>query len=245
MNIGFCNMNFWKPVYDMKFSEKQEYLVEKVKNEEPIILAINEHAANQALIDNLDEKLGGEYSVVKPNFDNVSHPRSLQNLLIIKDGIKYTIQNVNCCLPNRLNVVDVYLLGEDEDKTPIRIINVYMVQTAILKPHLRENRENLSRKLWKEIKELLESEEYRRIPTIVMGDLQELSSGENIKYLTETLGYYELVEGFAPVSTFDNKTIDHVLFSREAREILKPRNYSVNNDALSYSDHPYISVEVA
>ena len=119
MNIGFCNMNFWKPVYDMKFSEKQEYLVEKVKNEEPIILAINEHAANQALIDNLDEKLGGEYSVVKPNFDNVSHPRSLQNLLIIKDGIKYTIQNVNCCLPNRLNVVDVYLLGEDEDKTPI------------------------------------------------------------------------------------------------------------------------------
>lgn len=244
MNIGFCNMNFWKPVYaDMKFSEKQEYLVEKAKNEEPVIIAVNEHASNQGLIDNLDEKLGGDYSVVKPYFDNVSHPRSLQNLLIIRDGIKYTVQDVNCSLPNRLNVVDVYLLGED--KTPIRIINLYMVQTAILRPHMRNVRENLSKRLWEEIRELLESEEYRRIPTIVIGDLQEASSGENIRYLTEKLGYVELVEGFAPVSTFNNKTIDHVLFSREAREILKPRNYSVNNDALSYSDHPYISVEVA
>jgi len=245
MNIGFCNMNFWKPVYGMmKFHEKQEWLVDKVKNENLGIMAINEHASNQALIDNLDEMLGGDYSVVKPNFNNITHPRSLQNLLIIRSGLKYKVQNIKCCLPNRLNVVDVYLLGED-DKTPIRIINIYMVQTAILRPHMRENRENLSRKLWKEIKALLESEEYRRIPTIVIGDLQETSSGENIKYLTDTLGYYELVEGFAPVSTFDNKTIDHVLFSREAREILNPRNYSVNNDALSYSDHPYISVEVA
>ena len=242
MKISLLNMNFWKSVYDdINFIEKQDFLVEKIMVEKPSIFAINEHASGPKIIKNLEKKLQNKYNIIKPvGFDNTIHNRSLQNLLLIKKEIKYVVRDMMCCLPNRLNVVDAYLLGDDN--SPIHIINTYMVQTAILPAHMRKTREKLHAQLWKEIIQILKS--FEGEPVILIGDLQEESRGEHIQALKK-LGYYELVEGFAPVSTFSDKTIDHILFSEETRKILYPHNFSVSSDGLSISDHPSLSVEVA
>ena len=244
MVIGFSNLNFWKPaIKNIAFAEKDQFLAEKIIKEQPVLLAINEHASARKYIDLLAKEISSQYAIIQPiHWDNEIHKKSLQNLLIIKDGVKYTVrEDYECCLPNRLNVVDVYLLGSE--KQVVHIINIYMVQTVILQPYIRKERERLQSELWKELKAIIEL--FKGEPTVIIGDLQESSSGENIKHLTEELGYYELVVGYAPVATFDNKTIDHILFSQEARELLNPRNYLVDNDFLSISDHPYIAVEVA
>lgn len=240
-HISLCNLNFWKSVVDMPFRDKDIFVAEKILNEAPLLTSINEHASKAENISLLSRLLKGKYTVIEPlNWDNTIHPKSLQNLLVLKAGIKYNIRNVKTILPNRLIVIDANIMGEG--KPAVHIVNLYMVQTSILLPHMRKRREQLHAQLFEEVKNLLES--FKGQPTILMGDLQATCEDDEIRYLLDELGYYE-PKVLAPVGTFSNKTIDHILFSEQAKELLKPRNFTVDNSTLAISDHSYISVEVA
>jgi len=236
MKINLVNMNFWMPVTNMKFYEKQNCLIEKILKEKPGIVMTNEYASNQKYIDDLEEKLKG-YKIIKPSFDNKKHNRSLMNLIIIDENIKYDVQNIRCCLPNRLIVIDVYL---EDGKPPVHAICAYMVQISILKRHNRKIREYLHKLLWSEVKALLEEYSKASEPAILVGDLEGTSSSDkDIRYLIEELGYLEIKETNS--SELDSKKLDHILLSPEAE--LNPRNYLA--EKVDYSDHPYISIEVA
>ena len=243
MKISQLNMNFWKPVVTtIRFEDKNRYLADVINNEKPALIGINEFASGQKYIDDLDNRLD-EYTVIKPiGFDNNAHPRSLMNLIVIKKNINFRSVDLKCSLPNRLNVLDINLLGDD--KPPVHLVNIYMVQTAILPKHMRFKRELAHDCLWIELNILLKS--YSGEPVILMGDLQETSKGNNIERLVKEFGYKELIAGnYAPVETFEYQTIDHILFSETAMRLLNPNSYEVDTASLAISDHPMLSVSVA
>lgn len=244
MLISFINVNFWKNIIaGMKFGEKNAFVTRYITDNTPAVVALNEYCSNDKYAQELERNLPN-YRIVKPyNFDTSAHTQSLMNLVLVEKSIDITVETVKCSMPNRLNVLNIHLAGND--KPPVHLVNIYMVQTAIVPKHMRFKRERAHDCLWRELTILLKR--YEGDPVIVMGDLQETSqNGKNIKKLVNEFGYKEVIAGnYAPVETFDYQTIDHILFSEKAMQLLNPNSYEIDTASFAISDHPMISVSVA
>ena len=79
---------------------------------------------------------------------------------------------------------------------------------------------------------------------IALGDFQESSESSHIKKLKE-LGYKEVAADFPTVRNdfFNEKNIDHILFSTEAWDKFKPTGISLDGDLIDdISDHCLLAI---
>ena len=150
------------------------------------------------------------------------------------------------CLPNRVVYLKVWL---KDNPVPIRILNVYAVQTAMFSQGVASwyvsKRNELKEELWSAV--LAEAERCHD-PLIICGDLQEGSTGKHIQKLTE-MGFKEKNGGFFPTvrnEILKEKSIDHIYFNEKVCEQLSPVSMELDANLLDeLSDHVLLAATFA
>lgn len=248
MKIVSQNFNAWCPVTDLRFSKKIKLFAEYIGNKYPnraevALICIQEFIAgkNGKYLAELESAFDACYDVITPpNFNEIEHTKSLINVILIRKDLDYNVIKFNSCLPNRVCYVRVFF---DYLPTPLRIMNIYAVQTVRFPSHAaswyitkrKEQKEDLWNSVLREAKKCTE-------PLLICGDMQEDSkSGMHIKQLTE-IGFKEKNGGFFPTVKNDLfeaiPNIDHFLYNPAAWENFYPVSFEHDGNLLDeLSDH--------
>lgn len=231
------NMNSWISQSDLSLAEKidlfSDYLKKKYRNlAEVVVINLQEViGGGDGLYLNALQKAFPGYDIITPiSFNHLQHHKSLMNVTLVREGLGYMPIRFDSCLPNRIVYLKVWL---NDNPTPIRIMNVYSVQTAVFSkgaaPWYIFKRKEQKEELWSAV--LAEAERCRHDPLIICGDMQESSTGKHIQKLTE-MGFKEKNGSFFPTvrnEIFTEQCIDHLLYNEKAWKICYP--VSIEHDA--------------
>ena len=238
------NINGWKPVSSLSYLDKiktvGKYILDTYKESLPAVIGLQETIAgtDAKFLSDLDQELGGNYNIfTPPNFDHLTHHRSIMNVTLVrKDLIVKEVSPIGSILPNRIFHVVVLIDGR-----PVHVINYYAVQIQNFRGKADWyilDRTVKHEELWRAL--LLSAETFKDDFVILLGDLQENSkNGKNILKLSE-MGYCEKVAGFPTVRNdfFCEQSIDHIFYSRKAFELFKPSSFALDGNLLGeVSDH--------
>ena len=177
------------------------------------------------------------FHVFKPEgFNELEHPRSLITVTLVHDSYKYNPIPFDCNLPNRISYGQVWL-----NDVPLRILNVYTVQTAIFSSGAAAwyiaNRKKQKEQLWADI---ISEAQACTDPLLLVGDMQETTkAGIHIKQLTD-LGFREKNGLFPTVKNknFQEWGIDHFLYNKAAWEKFYPSEFQFDGHLMDeLSDH--------
>lgn len=247
------NMNSWCSQSDLSLAEKiellSEYLRKKYTNLAQVV-AINLQEViggrNGIYLDAL-QKAFSSYDIITPiAFNHLQHYKSLINVTLIRKDLGYMPIRFDSCLPNRIVYLKVWL---KDNPVPIRIMNVYAVQTAMFSvgaaPWYVSMRKDQKEKLWSTI--LAEAERCQD-PLLICGDLQESNTGKHIQKLAE-MGFKEKNGGFFPTvrnEFFTEQCIDHFLYNEKAWEKFYPVSMEHDANLLDeLSDHVLLAATSA
>lgn len=246
------NMNSWCSQSDLSLAEKidlfSDYLKKKYMNDEVAVINLQEVIGGRGgLYLNALQKAFPGYDIITPiSFDHLKHHKSLINVTLIRKNLGYMPIRFDSCLPNRVVYLKVWL---KDNPVPIRIMNVYAVQTAMFSQGAASwyvsKRNELKEELWSAV---LEEAERCHDPLIICGDLQEGSTGKHIQKLTE-MGFKEKNGGFFPTvrnDIFKEKSIDHFLYNQKAWEEFYPVSMELDANLLDeLSDHVLLAATSA
>ena len=201
------NMNSWISQSDLSLTEKIDLFSDYLKKKYPNFAEV--------VVINLQEVIGGRggiylsalqkafpgYDIITPiSFNHLQHYKSLMNVTLIREGLGYMPIRFDSCLPNRIVYLKVWL---KDNPTPIRIMNVYSVQTAMFSqgaaPWYVSKRKEQKEELWSAV--LVEAERCHD-PLIICGDMQESSTDKHIQKLTE-MGFKEKNGGINSCLCYD------------------------------------------
>lgn len=243
------NFNGWCPVNkNITYSEKitlfADYLRWKYANlTEVAVICIQEFIGgrNGRYLKQLEESFNHSYDIITPSgFNQYEHPRSLLTITMVRKELEYMPIKFESCLPNRISYVKVWL---ENTPIPLRIMNVYAVQTAKFAPgaaawYMTERKEE-KEELWTAI---LSEAEKCSDALLICGDMQEGSkTGLHIKKLTD-MGFKEKNGGFFPTvqnEIFEaEQNIDHFLYNPRAWNNFYPLFLEYDGNLLNeLSDH--------
>lgn len=187
----------------------------------------------------LEEELDYDFDIIVPlKYDYLNHPRALLTVIAINRSIKYDVLNYISPLPNRIN----YIRLRPDNQKPLRLLGCYMVQTSKFYPGISEeykkDRFELKEQVWDHVLAEAGDEDLEE-DLVVFGDLNEGSDGENLKILTDEMGY---VEYCGMHQAIENADVDHFF--------LKAKHHSIYSSEVDifpigvYSDHPIITTIV-
>ena len=243
------NFNAYCPINaDIKYSDKinlfAEYIRTKYSNlTEVAVINIQEFIGghNGKYLGELEAAFGYSYDVLTPpGFNELVHTKSLLTITMIRKDLGYELIRFDSCLPNRICYVKVWF---DDTPIPLRILNMYAVQTAKFSsgaaPWYIAKRKEEKEALWSAI--LLEAESCTE-PLLICGDMQEGSkTGAHIKKLMD-LEFKEKNGGFFPTVRNDffevEQNIDHFFYNSKAWELYYPVSFECDANLLDeLSDH--------
>lgn len=246
------NMNSWCSQSDLSLAEKidlfRDYLNKKYINDEVAVINLQEVIGGRdGLYLNALQKAFPGYDIITPiSFNHLKHHKSLINVTLIRKDLGYMPIRFDSCLPNRVVYLKVWL---KDNPVPIRIMNVYAVQTAMFSQGVASwyvsKRNEFKEELWSAV--LAEAERCHD-PLIICGDLQEGSTGKHIQKLTE-MGFKEKNSGFFPTvrnEILKEKSIDHIYFNEKVCEQLSPVSMELDANLLDeLSDHVLLAATFA
>lgn len=239
------NFNGWCPVTDIKYSEKIKLFAEYIGNKysnltEVAVICIQEFIGGREgkYLEQLKRAFPAYDILTPPGFNQHDHPKSLLTITLVRKEYDYKLIRFESCLPNRICYVKVWF---DDTPVPLRILNMYAVQTANFPSGAawyiskrKEQKEDLWMSIISEAESCIE-------PLLICGDMQEESNkGVHIKKLAD-LGFREKDGGFFPTvrnKFFDEWNIDHFLYNPFAWEKFYPVSFEHDANLLEdLSDH--------
>ncbi len=239
------NFNGWCPVTDIKYSKKITLFAEYVSNKysnlaEVAVICIQEFIGGKdgKYLDELEKAFPSYDILTPPGFNQLEHPKSLLTITLVRKEYGYKLIRFESCLQNRICYIKVWF---DDSPLPIRILNMYAVQTAQFTSKAawyitkrKEQKEDLWTSIISEAKSCTE-------PLLILGDMQEGSkTGPHIKQLAD-LGFREKNGGFFPTvrnDFFQEWNIDHFLYNPAAWEKFYPVSFEHDGNLLDeLSDH--------
>lgn len=239
------NLNGWKPISSLSYSDKiktwGKYINNTYNGALPAIIGLQEFIAGTGAkyLSEMGQALDGNYTLLTPpDFNHLEHRRSIMNLTMIRKDLEIKgVQVIESELPNRIFDVVVLIDGQ-----LVHLINYYAVQVQNFKGkadwYIKDRRAK-HEDLWQA---LLASADFLKDECVViLGDFQENSKkdGKKIYKLTE-MGYCEKVTGFPTVRNefFSEQSIDHIFYSKKAFEVFKPSSFALDGNLLGdVSDH--------
>lgn len=239
------NMNAWCPIckditFDEKISKVAEYLKNKYDNmTEVAVICLQEFipGTDCKYVNKLKEAFPAYSLLLPPNFDYFEHTKSLLTITLVRKEYKKEILRFESCLPNRICYFKVWL---DDTPVPVRIMNIYAVQTVAFSPGAAASyiagRKQAKEELWSRI--LSEAKSCTE-PLVICGDFQEGSTGPNIKKLFD-MGFREKVSLPTVRNDFfgPEQNIDHFLYNAAAWEKWYPVKMDYDGNLLDeISDH--------
>lgn len=239
------NFNGWCPVItDIKYSDKIILFSEYIRNKYPnlaevAVICLQEFIAgkNGKYLEELKKAFPAYDILTPPGFHIPEHPRSLLTISLVRKEYRHELIRLESCLPNRICYLKVWL-----DDTPLRILNMYAVQTAKFPSGAAASyiakRKEQKEDFWSVI---ISEAEVCTEPLLLCGDMQEGShKGSHIKKLTE-FGFREKNGGFFPTvknDYFEERSIDHFLYNPAAWEKYYPLCLEYDGNLLDVlSDH--------
>lgn len=239
------NFNGWCPVTDIKYSEKITLFAEYVRNKYPnlaevAVICIQEFIGGKdgKYLDELEKAFPSYDILTPPGFNHIEHPKSLLTITLVRKDYGYKLIRFESCLPNRVCYTKLWF---DDSPLPLRILNMYAVQTAKFPSGAawyitkrKEQKEDLWASIISEANSCTE-------PLLILGDMQEGSkTGSHIKKLLE-IGFRERNGGFFPTvrnDFFQEWNIDHFLYNPAAWAKFYPVSFEHDGNLLNeLSDH--------
>lgn len=242
------NFNGWRPVAtNITYSEKIKLFAKYIKGKyanlaEVAVINLQEYigGASGKYVDELENAFS-EYDVLTPpGFNYLEHYKSIMNVTLIRKEYGYKLIRIESCLPNRICYVKVWF---DDTPIPLRIMNLYAVQTVCFPTSASElyinKRREQKESLWAVVQNEAKSCDE---PLLILGDMQEgTKNGPHIKKLNE-LGFKEKNGGFFPTVNneifAEEQNIDHFLYSSKAWDAYYPVSFEYDGNLLDeLSDH--------
>ncbi len=249
------NFNAWVPVNKkITQSNKIALFSEHIRNKFPNLaevaaICLQEiiGGRNGRFLEELQIAFPEFIVLTPPGFDHIKHYKSLLCVILIHREIGYKFIRLESCLPNRICCVKVWF---DDSPSPLRILNMYAVQTAKFSAGTaaryialrKEQKEDLWAAILNEAKSCTE-------PLLICGDLQEdTKTGIHIKKLVD-LGFFEKNGGFLPTvrnDFFEAQNLDHFFFNQAAWQSIHPVSLEYDPTLLDLvSDHILLAAAVS
>ena len=240
LRVITININSWCPITrSYSYAERIKHIKNILSSYNPHVIAIQELYSGK--INLLEKAFSGEYYIFYPMGFDLDAPHSLITATLLSKSFFSATTLIappsSCSLPNRFTIV--HATPEDRRLNPVTIMNIYIV-TLSGRSNDHFPRKKIHENLWNTTYSVLDREKEANHPTILIGDLQESSSGPNCQILRTKYNMFEPIHNL-PTTTNphfgSNNSIDHIWFSPLARESYGPSTFTISNELSYLTDH--------